>query len=144
MDGIDAVIVGGGLAGLSCAYRLAEHEMQVIVLERGDAAGSKNVTGGRLYLMPISGMIGDMLTGAPFERKVVQEGWTLLGESNALSVSLSSEKAGKEEHSYTVLRANLDRWLSERLMEKGVFVIPKYRVDDLLWDGDREIGRAHV
>lgn len=140
MDGIDAVIVGGGLAGLSCAYRLAEQEMQVMVLERGDAAGSKNVTGGRLYLMPVKDMTGDMLTGAPFERKVVQEGWTLLGDNNALSVSLTSEKAGREEHSYTVLRANLDRWLSDRLMEKGVFVIPKYRVDDLLWDGDKVTG----
>ena len=140
MDGIDAVIVGGGLAGLSCAFTLAERDMQVIVLERGDVPGSKNVTGGRLYLQPVKGMTGEMLAGAPFERKVVHEGWSLLGEGNSLSISLSSEKAGKEEHSYTILRAHLDRWLSDRLMAKGVFVIPKYRVDDLLWDGDRVAG----
>ncbi len=37
-----------------------------------------------------------------------------------------------QDHSYTILRARFDRWLSERLTAKGVFVIPKYRVDDLL------------
>ena len=31
----DAIIVGGGLAGLSAAYVLAQHEMEVLVLERG-------------------------------------------------------------------------------------------------------------
>ncbi len=69
MDKIDAVIVGGGLSGLSLAYKLAEKDMQVIVLERGDFPGSKNVTGGRLYLMPAKDLMGDMLEGAPFERK---------------------------------------------------------------------------
>jgi electron transfer flavoprotein-quinone oxidoreductase len=139
MDGIDVVIVGGGLAGLSCAYRLSREDMQVIVLERGDFPGSKNVTGGRLYVNPIKDLAGDMLEGAPFERKVVHERWSLLGDGNSLSIHLSSKKF-EEDHSYTVLRANLDRWLSERLMEKGVFVIPKYRVDDLLFEGEKVAG----
>ena len=139
MDKIDAVIVGGGLSGLSLAYKLAEKDMQVIVLERGDFPGSKNVTGGRLYLMPVKDLIGDMLEGAPFERKVVREKWSLFGESNSLSVDLASERF-QEDHSFTVLRANLDRWLSEKLMEKGVFVIPKYRVDDLLFEDNKVTG----
>lgn len=50
MEKIDVVIVGGGLSGLSCAYKLADQGLQVIVVERGDFPGSKNVTGGRLYL----------------------------------------------------------------------------------------------
>ena len=39
-DKLDVVIVGGGLAGLSGAYCLAEAGRQVIVLERGDAPGT--------------------------------------------------------------------------------------------------------
>jgi electron transfer flavoprotein-quinone oxidoreductase len=134
MDKIDVVIVGAGLSGLACAYKLAEKDMQVIVVERGDFPGSKNVTGGRLYAMPIRAMVGDMLEGAPFERKIVRERWSLLGEDNSLGIDLTSEKFRKEDHSFSILRATFDRWLADKLMEKGVFVIPKYRVDDLLWE----------
>ena len=140
MEKIDVVIVGGGLAGLSCAYRLAENNMQTIVVERGDFPGAKNVTGGRLYLMPIKDMVGDMLDGAPFERKVVRERWSLLGDGNSVSIDLTSDRFRREEHSYTLLRATFDRWLSEKLIEKGVFVIPKYRVDDLLWEDGKVAG----
>ena len=134
MDKIDVVIVGAGLSGLACAYKLAEKGLQAIVVERGDFPGSKNVTGGRLYTMPIKDMAGDMLEGAPFERKIVRERWSLLGDSNSIGVDLTSEKFRKEDHSFSILRATFDRWLADRLMEKGVFVIPKYRVDDLLWE----------
>jgi electron transfer flavoprotein-quinone oxidoreductase len=140
MDKIDAVIVGGGLSGLSCAYKLAEKDMQVVVVERGDFPGSKNVTGGRLYLEPIKSIVGDMLDGAPFERKVVRERWSLLGDDNSISIDLTGERFKQTNHSYTILRACFDRWLSEKLIEKGVYVIPKYRVDDLLWEGNTIVG----
>lgn len=140
MEKIDVVIVGAGLAGLSCAYRLAESDVQTIVVERGDFPGSKNVTGGRLYLMPIRDMVGDMFDGAPFERKVVRERWSLLGDGNSVNIDLASNRFQRENHSFTLLRATLDRWLSEKLMGKGVFIIPKYRVDDLLWEDGKVAG----
>ncbi|MHB8111530.1 MAG: FAD-dependent oxidoreductase, partial [Syntrophorhabdaceae bacterium] len=126
--------------GLSCAYTLADQGMQVIVVERGDFPGSKNVTGGRLYTLPIKTLASGMLDGAPFERKVVRERWSLLGDGNSLNVDHTSDKFRENNHSYTVLRARLDRWLSEKLMAKGVFVIPKYRVDDLIWEGNTVAG----
>jgi electron transfer flavoprotein-quinone oxidoreductase len=140
MEKIDVVIVGGGLSGLSCAYKLADRGMQVIVVERGDFPGSKNVTGGRLYLEPIAGIAGDMLDNAPFERRVVRERWSVLGKENSIGVDFTGERFRKEAHSFTILRARFDRWLADRLMEKGVFIIPKYRVDDLLWEGDSVAG----
>ncbi|MHC5039679.1 MAG: FAD-dependent oxidoreductase, partial [Planctomycetota bacterium] len=53
MDEVDVVIVGAGLAGLSAAWHLADSGLQVLVVERGDAPGAKNMTGGRLYLEPV-------------------------------------------------------------------------------------------
>ena len=53
MERVECIVVGGGLAGLSAAYGLAASGHEVMVLERGDYPGAKNVTGGRLYLKPL-------------------------------------------------------------------------------------------
>jgi electron transfer flavoprotein-quinone oxidoreductase len=132
MEKLDVIIVGGGLSGLSCAYGLKEEGLNVLVLERGEFSGSKNVTGGRLYLKPLIPYVGDMFEGLPLERKVVRERWTLLGKGNSLTFDFTSDKLRNEDHSYTVLRAKLDRFLSEKVIEKGIFVIPKYRVDGII------------
>ena len=52
METVECIVVGGGLAGLSAAYGLAVGRLEVMVLERGDYSGAKNVTGGRLYVSP--------------------------------------------------------------------------------------------
>ena len=36
METVECIVVGGGLAGLSAAYGLAEAGVEVMVLERGD------------------------------------------------------------------------------------------------------------
>ena len=52
-------------AGLSAAYGLAAAGVEVMVLERGDYSGAKNVTGGRLYLEPIRGLYPSSGTRRP-------------------------------------------------------------------------------
>lgn len=140
MDKIDAVIVGGGLAGLAAAYRLAEAGRQVIVLERGDQPGSKNVTGGRMYVEPIRRLF-PVIEQAPFERHVAKELLTVLDDEDAVQLEYVPSAWRRPPYpSYTVLRAKLDNWLSEKAMEQGAFVIPKRRVDDLLWEEGRVAG----
>lgn len=134
-DRIDAVIVGGGLAGLSAAWRLCQAGRQVILLERGDAPGSKNVTGGRIYVEPLRAYLPDLLDEAPFERHVVKEIITLCDEGRSVQVEHANDRWRNAPYmSYTVLRAKFDNWLAEKVMEKGAFVIPRRRVDELLWD----------
>ncbi|MDA8235783.1 MAG: FAD-dependent oxidoreductase, partial [Clostridia bacterium] len=45
----DLIVVGGGPAGLSAAYVAAKKGYKVILFERGEHPGSKNVMGGVLY-----------------------------------------------------------------------------------------------
>src|SRR4030043_1414045 len=98
MDKVDVIIVGGGLAGLSCAYELADSGMTVIVLERGDFSGSKNVIGGRIYLHPLQNYLPDLWKEAPFERHVTKEILTFLGETNSATFELCSERFNQESY----------------------------------------------
>ena len=49
MADFDAIVVGAGLAGSVAAYELAKAGKEVLMVERGNFAGAKNMTGGRLY-----------------------------------------------------------------------------------------------
>jgi electron transfer flavoprotein-quinone oxidoreductase len=141
MDKVDVIIVGGGLAGLSCAYELADSGMTVIILERGDFSGSKNVTGGRIYLSPIRNLFPDLWNDAPLERHVTKEILTLMGETNSTTLELYSERFNREPYpSYTILRAKFDRWFADLVSEKGVFVIPQKNVNDLIKEDGKVIG----
>ncbi len=133
---VEVVVVGAGLAGLAAAYDLAEAGIQVIVVERGDYPGSKNVTGGRLYLQPVRPFFpADFWNDAPFERAVVKERLTVTAEHASTTVEFSSDKFRQDPRpSYTLLRAKFDQWLADKARDKGAFIIPKSKVDDLILD----------
>jgi len=42
----DAIVVGAGLAGTAAALTMARRDLDVLVIERGTAPGTKNVFGG--------------------------------------------------------------------------------------------------
>ena len=141
MEKVDVIVVGGGLAGLSAAYGLASEGFEVILIERGDYSGAKNVTGGRLYVSPIRHMYPELWESAPFERPVTHEWITLMGEGASTTIEFASDKFAKPAYqSYTLLRATFDLWLSEQVMQKGGMVIVKQRVDDLLMEDGKVIG----
>jgi electron transfer flavoprotein-quinone oxidoreductase len=141
MEPPDAVIVGAGLSGLAAAYYLADAGMEVVVLERGDLPGSKNVTGGRLYLGPIREMIPELLDGAPMERMITRESLSLMSEDASTTLTFRSEALTNPRClSYTLLRARLDRWLGDLAMEKGAMVIPQKRVDEVVVEDGRAVG----
>lgn len=130
---VDVIVVGAGLAGLACARTLVEAGREVLVVERGDPAGAKNLSGGRLYLGPLTPIAPDLLEGAPFERPVTRENLTLLSKSASTQVShLNPGLADDQRRSYTVLRARLDSWLADQVAEAGGMVVTETRVDELI------------
>lgn len=136
MEKVECIVVGGGLAGLSAAYGLASEGLEVMVLERGDYAGAKNVTGGRLYLSPIRSIYPELWEAAaeaPFERPVLRELVTMMSPGAQTTVEIASDRfGGARPQSYTVVRARFDQWLADKVAEKGAMVVPKMKVDELL------------
>lgn len=133
-DELDVIVVGAGLAGLSCAWQTASAGLMTAVLERGDVPGGKNLTGGRLYLDPVQQLCGDLLEGAPFERRVVSEALVLTDDDASVTVRLDGADERAAAGSVTVLRAKLDQHLAEKLAEKDAFALPEQRAEELLRD----------
>jgi electron transfer flavoprotein-quinone oxidoreductase len=133
MEKFDVIIAGAGLAGLAAAYTLSGKGVEVLVLERGDYPGAKNVTGGRLYVNPVRDLFPELWNGAPLERFITHEGATLMAKERSVTVDYSGSELRAEPHqSYSILRAKFDRWLAEQAEARGAMLLTKVRVDDVI------------
>jgi electron transfer flavoprotein-quinone oxidoreductase len=133
MEKFDVIVVGAGLAGLAAAYTLAGEGAEVLVLERGDYPGAKNVTGGRLYLNPVRRYFPLLWDDAPLERHIAREGVSLMAGERSLTLDYHGGELETEPHqSYSVLRSRFDRWLAEQAESKGAMLLSKTLVDDLI------------
>ena len=132
MSDFDAIVVGGGLAGSVAAYTLASAEKSVLVVERGNYCGAKNMTGGRIYTHSLAKIFPDY-QDAPLQRKVTHERISLMSPDSNFTIDYSArelEQAGKE--SYTVLRGPFDQWLAEKAEDAGAEYICGIAVEDLM------------
>lgn len=141
MEKFDVIIVGAGLAGLGAAYTLAGQGLEVLVLERGDYPGAKNVTGGRIYVNPVRDLFPDLWQAAPLERFIVHEGVVLMAKERSVAIDYAGEELRQEPHqSYSVLRARFDRWFAEQVEAKGAMILPKTRVENVIKENGKIIG----
>ena len=138
----DAIIVGGGMAGATAAYILANAGMEVLLADRGDYCGAKNVTGGRLYAHSMEKVFPGFAKEAPVERLVTKEKVSLMTEKGSLDIGYSSTDLGADPDgaSYTVLRSKFDQWMAEKCEEAGVMLVPGIRVDSCVVEDGKVVG----
>jgi len=136
----DVIVVGGGIAGLVSAYQLAKSGHEVVLIERGVEAGSKNLSGGVFYSRIMEEIFPDFLKEAPIERHITRNIISFLNQTSAVNIDYWDQRLADPINAVSVLRAKLDAWLSGKCEEAGVMIMPGVRVDSLLKEGDQYVG----
>ena len=132
----DVIVVGAGPAGITCAITLARAGKEVVLIERGLFAGSKNVFGGAIYTKPTKEIFPNFEQEAPLERRNITHNFMILGEED--STSISYRKDGNE--SYSVIRGKFDRWMAQKAKEAGVILVEQTVVRELIKNGTKVVG----
>src|SRR6266566_3148083 len=136
----EVIVIGAGIAGCVAAYQLARQGRSVLLIERGEAPGSKNLSGGVLYSRGIQQVFPDFLAEAPVERRVTRNYISFLNAASSVAIDYKDARLTDPVNAVTVLRAKLDVWLSEKCEQAGAMIMPGVRVDRVLTEGTRVVG----
>ena len=107
----EVIVVGGGPAGIASAITIARAGHEVILIERGNFAGSKNVFGGAIYAQPTREIFPNFEQEAPIERLNIEHKFAILGKEDSTTISYRHKDL--ENPSYTVIRGKFDRWMAD-------------------------------
>ena len=131
----DIIVVGSGCAGAVAAYVAANAGKSVLVIERGNYAGAKNMTGGRIYAHSLKAVYPCFENEAPIERKITHERIAMADAESSMTIDFTSPELAREgADSYSVLRGPFDQWLAEKAEEAGAEYIYGIAVEELVKD----------
>ncbi|WP_067734385.1 FAD-dependent oxidoreductase [Novosphingobium naphthalenivorans] len=131
----DAIVVGAGPSGNAAAYVMAKEGLNVLQIERGEYAGSKNVQGAILYADALEKIIPEFRDEAPLERHVIEQRmWTMDDKSHTGMHYRSDDFNEEKPNRYTILRAQFDKWFSSKVKEAGALVLYETTVTELVKD----------
>ncbi|MCJ7702723.1 MAG: FAD-dependent oxidoreductase [Anaerolineales bacterium] len=141
MEKFDAIVVGAGPAGSTAAYLLAQAGLNVVIIDRGQTPGSKNVSGGLVYSKILQQVFPEFWQDAPVERAITSHEIVMLAEDSATGMSHRSNSAAAPPYNaFSVLRAKFDPWLAQKAEDAGAMLINAVTVDELILEEGRVVG----
>lgn len=140
------IVVGAGPAGSVAAYEAAKAGKSVLLIDRGNFAGAKNMTGGRIYVHSLRKVFSsEVIDTAPFERRITHERISMMASDSNFTVDFSSSDMSVEmQESYSVLRASFDPWLAAQAEEAGAECLFGLTVDRLIKDASGKVSGVVV
>ncbi|MGH7749767.1 MAG: FAD-dependent oxidoreductase, partial [Candidatus Dormibacteria bacterium] len=143
---VDAVVVGAGPAGSAAALVLARAGREVLLLERGEFPGSKNVSGAAVYSPDVlEALIPRFWESAPIERTLTRRVICVASEESSVSLDFRSRRfASPPYNAFSVLRPRFDRWLADQAVAAGAVLLSATVVDEVLRDGDGRVRGVRV
>lgn len=137
----DVIVVGAGPSGTACAYTCAKNGLNVLLIERGEYPGSKNVMGGVLYRKQTEEIIPEFWKEAPLERPIVEQRYWLMDKESVVTLGYKGQEWGVEPYNnFTVLRAKFDQWFASKAVEQGVLLINETVVKECIVENGKVVG----
>ena len=138
------------MAGLSAAMTLARANAKLLLVERGEFAGGKNVSGGVLWGSDLAKLVAEYWEeDGGWERFVNQRRLSLMDEQSAFTLDFKSSHWNHPPYTgVVVLRARFGNWLAGQVQEaidasnyaEESFLATDLKVDQRLMTGGRAVG----
>lgn len=138
----NAVVVGAGPAGAAAALTMARAGLSVVLLERGEFPGAKNLFGGVLYRKQIEELVPEFWKerNAPVERHIVEQRLWLMGEQSVVTLGHRNEAFKEPYNCFTGLRVRFDPWFADKAVQAGAIPVYETVATELLREGGRVVG----
>ncbi len=139
----DAIVVGAGPAGVSAAITLAKGGCSVVLLERGEYPGAKNVQGAVLYTRMLADVVPDFWKdpNAALERPIAEQRMAIATEDSWVTVGYKSERFLKDPpNCFTIIRVKFDQWYAGKAQEAGAELYTGVMVKELVKKDGRIVG----
>ncbi len=133
----DVIVVGAGPSGIAAAISVAKGAKKVVLIERSQYPGSKNMYGGAVYTSALRELLGQDIEKIKFERKITSHTYAFLNETGSFELTYQNNESNS---AYTIKRFNLESQLIEIAKSYGVYYIPNTLVKSLVVENDRVIG----
>jgi electron-transferring-flavoprotein dehydrogenase len=145
---VDVLIVGGGAAGLSCAYQLSKQiekegiikDPMIVVLEKASEVGAHSLSGAVLKTGALAEMMPDFKEqGCPLDAEVTYDAVYYLGEKSSMKLPIVPPPFHNKGN-YIVSISKLNRWLAQKCEERGINIFPGFAAVEALYEGNKIVG----
>lgn len=143
----DAVIVGGGPAGLATAIRLKQlaaakgQEVSVVVLEKGSEPGAHILSGAVMDPRALTELLPNWKElGAPLNQPVTGDDVLFLSETGAKRTpNFLVPDCFHNDGNYVISLGVLTKWLAEQAEGLGVEIFPGFAAAEVLYNDDGSV-----
>lgn len=138
MENFDAVVVGAGPTGCAAALTMARAGLNILVLERGQYVGAKNMWGGAFFGPVMSELFPGFWKEAPVERYINRHVISFMTKEDCLSLDFKSP-CGDYDNApgFIMLRAKFDRWMGGKVEEAGAIIATGLEATDFIFEGNQ-------